>query len=150
MPHDDSLAVPDSDSNVRIDNPKPEQGSDCAAGSCSQSESRTKKRAIIFAAILLLLTFMLVAMLERGLDSGIATRQLLGKLRSSSAEISIRQVPALFLLGVGAGLFSGMLGMGGGVLKIAGMLLLLKLDIFFARAVSLATMFFATASAIWP
>jgi hypothetical protein len=40
-----------------------------------------------------------------------------------------------------------MLGMGGGVLKVAGMLLLLKLDILLARAVSLTTMFVATVTA---
>ncbi|MFC1596772.1 sulfite exporter TauE/SafE family protein [Planctomycetota bacterium] len=60
------------------------------------------------------------------------------------------QALALLLLGTAAGLFNGMLGMGGGVLKVAGMLLLLKLDIFFARAVALTTMFFAASSAVWP
>jgi uncharacterized membrane protein YfcA len=43
-----------------------------------------------------------------------------------------------------------MLGLGGGVLKVAGMLILFNLDIFFARAVSLTTMFFTAASAAWP
>jgi hypothetical protein len=40
-----------------------------------------------------------------------------------------------------------MLGMGGGVLKVAGMLVLFQLDILLARAVSLTTMLAATASA---
>ncbi len=150
MPHDGSLTSPDGDSCARNDNPKPGQGSACAAAACSPSEASAKRRALLFAGLLLLASFVLVAMFERGLDPGIAARQLLGKLRGAKADISFRQVPALVLLGVGAGLFSGMLGMGGGVLKIAGMLLLFKLDIFFARAVSLATMFFATVSAIWP
>jgi len=98
----------------------------------------------------LLVVIILVALFEQGLDPGVAARHLLGKLRSTETDIGWRQVPALFLLGIGAGLFSGMLGLGGGVLKVAGMLLLFKLDIFFARAVSLTTMFFTTASAIWP
>jgi len=89
-------------------------------------------------------------MFEQGLDPGVAGRQLAGKFRSTGTHIGWSQVPALFLLGVGAGLFGGMLGLGGGVLKVAGMLLFFKLDIHFARAVSLTTMFFTTASALWP
>lgn len=150
MPHDCPVTCPDGDSCARIGNPNPEQRPDCAAPAYSETLERTKRRALVFAGLLLLLAFMLVAMFEQGFDSGIATRQLLGKLRSAGSDISFRQVPALVLLGMGAGLFSGMLGMGGGVLKIAGMLLLFKLDIFFARAVSLTTMFLATASAIGP
>ncbi|MBW2622471.1 MAG: sulfite exporter TauE/SafE family protein [Deltaproteobacteria bacterium] len=98
----------------------------------------------------MLVIIILVALFERGLDSGIAAQHLLGKLRSAETAISWRQAPALFLLGIGAGLFGGMLGLGGGVLKVAGMLLLFNLDIFFARAVSLTTMFITTASAAWP
>ncbi len=150
MPHDHSIAGPTCDNCVRIGDEEPEQRSDCATPAYSEKQESTKRRALIFAGLLLLLTLMLLAMFEWGFDSGIAARQLLGKLRSAGTDISFRQVPALLFLGIAAGLFSGMLGMGGGVLKIAGMLLLFKLDIFFARAVSLTTMFFATASAIWP
>jgi uncharacterized membrane protein YfcA len=67
----------------------------------------------------------------------------------ASSEITWKHAPALFLTGLCAGLLSGLLGMGGGVLKIAFMLLFLRLDIFFARAVSLVTMFFSSSSALW-
>jgi uncharacterized membrane protein YfcA len=144
------MTGPAGDSSVRIRDQKLEPRSDYTTPVYSEKQERTKRRALVFAGLFFLLTLMLVAMFERGLDSGIAARQLLGRLRSAGTDISFRQVPALVLLGVGAGLFSGMLGMGGGVLKIAGMLLLFKLDIFFARAVSLTTMFFATASSIGP
>lgn len=148
MPHDCSIADRHDDCDAQGD---PRLGqSDCTADVCQRNEARTKRRAIVFAGILLLNVVVLVAMSKRGFDSGLATRQLLGKLRSSSSEISFGQAPALILLGIAAGVFSGMLGMGGGVLKIAGLLLLFKLDIFFARAVSLTTMFFASASAVWP
>jgi len=150
MPHNCALAGPDDHCSARAGNPDSDQGSGCEKASCMQSEVRAKRRAIVFSAILLLQVVVLMAMLEQGLDSGIGTRQLLGKLRSLSTDISVRQVPALVMLGAAAGVFSGMLGLGGGVLKVAGLLLLFKLDIFFARAVSLATMFFATASAIRP
>ncbi|MHC4176043.1 MAG: sulfite exporter TauE/SafE family protein, partial [Planctomycetota bacterium] len=150
VPHDRPVTGPASDSSARIRGQKPEQSSDCATPAFSGSETRTKKRALIFAGLLLLASFTLVAMFEQGLDSGIAARHLLSKFRSAGTDIGFKHVPALLLLGMGAGLFSGMLGQGGGVLKIAGMLLLFKLDIFFARAVSLMTMFFATASAAWP
>jgi uncharacterized membrane protein YfcA len=43
----------------------------------------------------------------------------------------------------------GMLGMGGGVFKISCMLLVFEMDIFFARAVSIITMFFASTTALW-
>ena len=150
MPHHCPVTGPDGESSARIGSQKPQPRSDYATLEDSKGGLGTKRRALIFAGLFLLASMMLVAMFERGLDSGIATRQLLAKLRSARTDISFRQVPALFLLGIGAGLFSGMLGLGGGVLKIAGMLLLFKLDIFFARAVSLTTMFFATASAIYP
>lgn len=109
-----------------------------------------KRRALIFAGLFLLAFLVVLALFEQGLDSGIADRHLIGRIRSAGADIGASQMPALFIMGVGAGLLGGMLGMGGGVLKIAGMLLLFKMDIFFARAVSLATMFFTTASAAWP
>ncbi len=150
MPYDSSLAGPDDQRTAHAGAPNLEYESDRAREARLHHEAKNKRRAVIFAGILALQVLVLMAMLEQGLDSGISTRQLLGKLRSSSADISLRQVPALLLLGVGAGLFSGMLGLGGGVLKIAGMLLLFKLDIYFARAVSLGTMFFATVSAIRP
>ena len=148
MPYGCSLGGPDDHCSAKAGDPNSDH--DCDRETCLRSEAKTKRRGIIFAAILVLLVLVLLAMLEQGISSGIATRQLLGKLRSSSTDVSLSQVPALVLLGVGAGVFSGMLGLGGGVLKIAGMLLLLKLDMFFARAVSLATMFFATATAIRP
>lgn len=129
---------------------EPERNSNVAARVNLGDGVEIKKRALVFAGLFLLVFLVVAALFEDGLDSDIAVRNMLGKQRSTVIEIEWEQIPALFSLGIGAGLFGGMLGMGGGVLKIAGMLLFLKLDIFFARAVSLTTMFFTTASAVWP
>jgi uncharacterized membrane protein YfcA len=69
--------------------------------------------------------------------------------RGSGADISWSQGPLLFVAGAAAGFLAGMLGMGGGVLKISFLLLLFRMDIFFARAISLVTMFFSSATALW-
>ena len=150
MPQDSSVTGLGGIRSTRIRHQEPERRSSPAAQADLGSGIQLKRRALIFAGLLLLACVILVAMFEQGLDPGVAGRQLVGKFRSTGTHIGWRQVPALFLLGVGAGLFGGMLGLGGGVLKVAGMLLFFKLDIHFARAVSLTTMFFTTASALWP
>jgi len=66
----------------------------------------------------------------------------------AASELGWRHVPVLFVAGLAAGILSGMIGMGGGVLKIAFMLLFLRFDMYFARAVSLVTMFFSSSSAL--
>ncbi len=150
MPQDISVTGQDGMSGTPIRHQKPEPMSNLAARTNLGRRIEIKRRALIFAGLFLIVFLVMVALFEQGLDSGIAAQNMLGKLRSTETEIGWRQVPALFLLGIGAGIFGGMLGLGGGVLKVAGMLLVFNLDIFFARAVSLTTMFFTAASAAWP
>ncbi|MCP4678541.1 MAG: sulfite exporter TauE/SafE family protein [Deltaproteobacteria bacterium] len=110
-----------------------------------------KRRGLVFSALFLLVFLSIVALFERYPDTeNISVGQLMGRMRTTGEGIGWSHVPALLAMGIGAGFLGGMLGMGGGVLKIAGMLLILKIDIFFARAVSLATLFFTTVSASWP
>lgn len=150
MSQDDSVTGPDGIISALIGHKKPGPKSNFAARMDIGRRREVKKRALIFAGLFLMVFLVLVALFEQGLDPGIATQNLLGKFRSTDSSIGWRQVPALFLLGLGAGLLGGMLGLGGGVVKIAGMLLLFNLDIFFARAVSMTTMFFTAASAAYP
>ena len=86
MPYDHSITEPTCDSCLRLCDQEPEQGSDCADPEHSQNESSTKKRALIFAGLFLLLSFMVVAMFERGIDSGIATQQLLARPKMQPAD----------------------------------------------------------------
>lgn len=69
--------------------------------------------------------------------------------RVTASTLGWRDTPLLFIAGVCSGILAGLTGMGGGVLKIAFMLLLLRFDFYFARAVALVTLFLASASALW-
>ena len=60
---------------------------------------------------------------------------------ATAAELDWGRAPALLLAGLCTGLLAGMTRMGGGVPKIAFMLILLHFDFYFARAVALATLF---------
>jgi uncharacterized membrane protein YfcA len=116
--------------------------------------SSVQRRALYFSLLALLLLVMALALLRpRGLvapkTAVSAVEQLWVEAPMTADDISWRHAPALFAAGVVAGLLSGMLGMGGGVLKLSFLLLLLKLDFFFARAISLVTMFFSSAAALW-
>lgn len=97
----------------------------------------------------LLLAGALLALFGRpALDEGTrASLELLARSHSGGTRLAWADAPALLTVGVGAGLLAGMLGMGGGVLKVAGMLVIFKIDIILARAVSLTTMFIATFAA---
>lgn len=53
----------------------------------------------------------------------------------------------LVLLGTGSGILGGMLGMGGGVLKVAGLLLIFGYDMYLVRGVALITNAFVYGSA---
>jgi len=110
-----------------------------------------QRRTLVFSLTALLLCMMWVAAFEaQGWHShDPATLELLARARTSVATFDRAHAPGLVAVGLAAGLLAGMLGMGGGVIKVAGMLILLQLDILLARAVSLTTMFVATSSASW-
>lgn len=108
-----------------------------------------QRRTLVFAVVGLLVCVALVAAFE---PSGwqprrIATLDLLARAHTGGYRFDMRHAPALLAMGAGAGVLAGLLGMGGGVMKVAGMLVLFQLDILLARAVSLVTMFLASASA---
>lgn len=108
-----------------------------------------RRRVVIFSILGLFIVVVLLAIFQpegAAAHAGSATRRLV--VTTPSGEIIWAMVPALVLMGFGAGFLAGMLGMGGGVLKISGMLLFFRMDIFFARAISLVTMFFSSASAL--
>lgn len=111
--------------------------------------SRLRQRAIVFGVLGLVLAGALLALFGRpALDEGTrASLELLARTHSGSTRLDWSMVPSLLAVGVGAGLLAGMLGMGGGVLKVAGMLVIFEIDILLARAVSLTTMFIATLAA---
>ncbi len=68
---------------------------------------------------------------------------------TQAAKLRWGLAPALVFAGTLIGLMMGMLGMGGGVFKVSCMLIVFKMDIFLARAVSIVTMFFASSTALW-
>ncbi len=111
-----------------------------------------RRRALAFSALGIVMCVVLLAIFEsvqmRAPDQ-YTTMELLARAESLGRAFSWREAPALVVFGVAAGIFAGMLGMGGGVLKVAGMLILLKLDILLARAVSLSTMFIASVTSAW-
>ncbi len=113
--------------------------------------SVVRKQMLTFSLLGLVLLVLLLALFEpRGIDSATTTAQdLLSRARTTSTDIGWSMVPAMIGAGVAAGFLAGMLGMGGGVLKITCMLLLFNLDIFFVRAISLVTMFCSSSSALW-
>jgi hypothetical protein len=114
-----------------------------------RSHRDLRRRALVFSMLGLLLCIVLVSVFQPigwGAERG-AALELLERVRTSGARIEWSQVPALVLVGLAAGVLAGMLGMAGGVLQVAGMLVIFKMDILLARAVSLTTMLLATASA---
>lgn len=110
-----------------------------------------RKRVVGFSVLGLLALIVGLGMMK---PQGLLTEQLASAWPEPSARplsgsaISWRHVPVLVLTGGVAGLFAGLLGMGGGIFKMSCMLLFLQLDVFFARAVSLVTMFASSASAV--
>jgi uncharacterized membrane protein YfcA len=76
-----------------------------------------------------------------------AALELFERVNTSGGHADWAQVPSLVVVGLIAGVLAGMLGMAGGVLQLAGMLVVFKMDILLARAVSLTTMLLATVSA---
>lgn len=108
-----------------------------------------QRRTLAFSLIGLLLCLMLVSLVEpTSLEAGrAAALDLLARAKSGGARFELANAPVLLGVGMGAGLFAGMLGMGGGVLKVAGLLVFFHLDILLARAVSLTTMLVAMATA---
>ena len=108
-----------------------------------------RRRALVFGVLGLLLCVMLVAVFEPpgwGAERG-AALELFERVRTGGARVDLAQAPALVLVGLIAGLLAGLLGMAGGVLQVAGMLVIFKMDILLARAVSLTTMLLATVAA---
>lgn len=108
-----------------------------------------RRRALGFSVLGLLLCVVVLAATEPAgwTRTHGAAIDLLTRTRTGGDRFDLSHAPELVAIGVGAGMLAGLLGMGGGVLKVAGMLVLFQLDILLARAVSLSTMFLATASA---
>lgn len=121
--------------------------------SAVSSFSSTRRRVLAFSVLGLLLLVVILGLLKpQGLGHAAATagNALAGPdRRVNPSELGWRQAPVLFVAGLAAGLLAGMIGMGGGVLKIAFMLIFLRFDFYFARAIALVTMFFSSASALW-
>lgn len=108
-----------------------------------------RRRTLVFSLLGLIACVIVAAAFEMGAlgsDRG-ATMDILARLRPGGRRLDMSHAPTLVSVGVFAGLLAGMLGMGGGVIKVAGMLVVFQMDILLARAVSLTTMFLATASA---
>jgi uncharacterized membrane protein YfcA len=108
-----------------------------------------QRSTLAFSLVGLLLCVVLVSLVEpTSLEAGrAAALDLLARAKSGGARFELANAPLLLAVGVGAGLFAGMLGMGGGVLKVAGLLVFFHLDILLARAVSLTTMLIAMVTA---
>jgi uncharacterized membrane protein YfcA len=122
--------------------------SDCPIDSCL-ADRDLRRRTLVFSFLGLIACVVLAAAFEMGAlgSDRAATLDILTRLRPGGRHLGMSHAPTLVSVGVFAGLLAGMLGMGGGVLKIAGMLVVFQMDILLARAVSLSTMFLATASA---
>jgi uncharacterized protein len=111
----------------------------------------TRRRVLAFSLVGLLFFVIVLAIFEHAAvdHAAITVRHLVGRVRGITVGSFTRpEIFSLTIMGLSAGFLSGILGMGGGVLKIAGLLVLLGQDIFFARAISLITMFFSSASAL--
>jgi len=108
-------------------------------------------QAVVFAVVCVLLFLIVLAIFEQGDIDGVqfAGRHL--EARTSIAGFSLDSVAAvaMILVGIAIGMTGGMLGMGGGAILVAGMLLVFGLDIYLARTVSMETMFFVSATASW-
>jgi len=122
--------------------------SDSAIESCL-ADRDLRRRTLVFSLLGLIACVILAAAFEMGAlgSDRAATMDILTRLRPGGRRLDMSHAPMLVSVGVFAGLLAGMLGMGGGVLKVAGMLVVFQMDILLARAVSLTTMFLATASA---
>jgi len=115
--------------------------------------SAVRRRVLSFSMLSLIVVVIALSLFKPGgivdqQPESTAAQTVQVEHRVTGADLGWRHTPGLFFIGMAAGLLSGMLGMGGGVLKICFMLLFLKLDIFFARAIAIATMFFSSASAV--
>jgi uncharacterized membrane protein YfcA len=108
-----------------------------------------QRSTLAFSLVALLLCVVLVSLAEpTSLEAGrAAALDLLARAKSGGERFELANAPVLLAVGAGAGLFAGMLGMGGGVLKVAGLLVFFHLDILLARAVSLTTMLIAMLTA---
>lgn len=117
------------------------------------SESRKynaiQRRSVFLAATAVLVFVLVAAILEIGnIDStGLVNRHLLARMRTADTVFTWSMAPPLVALGVAVGLAGGLLGMGGGALLVAGLLLLFRLDVFFVRAISLEVVCLLSASA---
>lgn len=109
-----------------------------------------RRQALVVVILILLGALVLFALLHReSADSArVAAHHLFGRMRSRSVGFGWSNIPALAAMGLAAGFLTGLLGMGGGVLKVSGILLVLKLDIAFAQAVSVVTLFASSVSAL--
>jgi uncharacterized membrane protein YfcA len=122
--------------------------SSTAIESCA-ADRDLRRRTLVFSLLGLIACIVLAAAFEMGAlgSDRAATMDVLMRLSPGSTRLDMSHAPTLVSVGVFAGLLAGMLGMGGGVLKVAGMLVVFQMDILLARAVSLTTMFLATISA---
>jgi len=109
-----------------------------------------QRKSLMFAGALLMLSLLVVSVFEPQVLQAPATvaKTLANRARSVGTDFGLDTVVTLLAMSFFAGLIGGMLGMGGGVLKVAGLLIIFKLDIYFARAVSIGAMFFMSLSAL--
>lgn len=115
----------------------------------ARNQRDLRRRALVFSVLGLLLSILFVAILQPiGWGAEAATAlELFERMRTSGMHTGAAQIPSLLVVGFFAGLLAGMLGMAGGVMQVAGMLLFFRMDMLMARAVSLTTMLLATVSA---
>ena len=109
-----------------------------------------QRQSFFFACLCLMLSLIGVAIFEPQVlrDPGLELKTLTSRVGGASVDFDWNIASLLLVMSFGAGLIGGMLGMGGGVLKVAGLIVVFKLDIYFARAVSIAAMFFMSLSAL--
>ena len=109
-----------------------------------------QRRSLMFAVGFLMISMVLVSIFEPQVLQTPANvaKTLMNRARTVGTDFGWDTVVTLLIMSFSAGLIGGMLGMGGGVLKVAGLLIIFKLDIYFARAVSVGAMFFMSASAL--
>ncbi len=110
---------------------------------------RIGRRVVAFSVLGLLLLIVALGVLKpAGFDAEAPEPMPAATPTDGRSPFAWHSVPALVFTGTAAGMLAGMLGMGGGILKMSCMLVFLKFDIFFARAVSIVTMFVSSASAL--
>lgn len=110
-----------------------------------------RRRTMSFSLLGLMASVVLLAVLggQPGSGHGPAILDVLTRASLGGPRFELSHGPALVAVGIAAGMFAGILGMGGGVMKVSGMLVVFHLDILLARAVSLTTMFVASTTAAW-